>query len=78
MENQLHTPRNPHHLTTDEGMAAVRPDAQVELDLLFRVREHIMDVQDPTVEIDRLRLMLEEESDVRDEERLFHELLVEH
>jgi len=59
-------------------MAAVRPDAQVEPDLLRRVLELIADAQDPTVEVDHLRLVLEEESDVRDEERLFHKLLIEH
>jgi len=59
-------------------MAAVRPDAQVKSDLLRRVRELITDAQDPTVEVDRLRLVLEEEPDVRDEERLFHKLLIEH
>ena len=58
-------------------MAAVRPDAQIESDLLRRVREHIMDAHDPAVEIYRLRFVLEEEPDVRDEERLFHKLLVD-
>lgn len=58
-------------------MAAVRPNAQVELDLLRRSREQIADGHDPAAEIDRLGLVLEEEPDVRDEERLFHELLVE-
>ena len=75
---QRHIPRNPHHLATDEGMAAVRPDAQVEFDLLRRVCEHIADVHGPTVEIDRLGLVVEEEPDVRNEERLFHKLLIEH
>ena len=76
--NRQHIPRNPHHLTTDEGMAAVRPDAQVEFDLLRCVCEHIADVHGPTVEIDRLGLVVEEEPDVRNEERLFHKLLIEH
>ena len=57
-------------------MAAIRPDAQVEFDLFRRACEHVVDVHDPAVEIDHLRLVLEEESDVRGEERLFHELLV--
>lgn len=76
--NPQHIPCNPHQLATDERMAAVRPDAQVEPDLLRRVLELIADAQDPTVEVDHLRLVLEEESDVRDEERLFHKLLIEH
>ena len=77
MTNPQHIPRNPHYLTTDEGMAAVRPDAQVEFDLLRRVCEYIADVHGPTMEIDRLRLVLEEKPDVRHEERLFHKLLIE-
>ena len=70
-------PCDPHHLATDERMAPIRPNAQVEFDLLGFIREHIVDVHYPAVEIDRLRLVLEEESDVRDEERLFHKLLVQ-
>ena len=36
-----------------------------------------MDVDYPAVEIDRLGFVLEEDPDVRDEERLFHKLLIE-
>ena len=36
-----------------------------------------MDIHDPTLEIDRLGIVLGKDPDVRDEERLFHELLVE-
>jgi hypothetical protein len=58
-------------------MTAICPNAQVKSDLIHRVRHHITDVHDPTVEIDRLRFVLEEEPDVRDEKGLFHELLTE-
>lgn len=58
-------------------MTAICPNAQVEFDLLHRVRYYIMDIHDPTLEIDRLGIVLGKDPDVRDEERLFHELLVE-
>jgi len=58
-------------------MAAVCPNAQIEFDLLRPPPHRIVDVHDPPVEIHRLRLVLREEPDVRDEERLFHELLVQ-
>lgn len=58
-------------------MAAIRSDTQVELDLLGPVGSNVVDVHDPMVKIDRLWFVLEEESDVRDEERLFHEFLVQ-
>ena len=58
-------------------MAAVCPNTQVELDLLRRVRNRIEDAHDPTVEFDRLNFMLGKYPDVRNEERLFHKLLVE-
>lgn len=58
-------------------MAAIRPNAEVELDPLYGVRRNVVNVHDLVVEIDRLRFVLKEEPDIRDEERLFHELLVE-
>ena len=59
-------------------MTAICSYAQIEFDRLRRVCEDITNAHDPTVEIDRLGFVLEEEPDVRDEERLFHKLLVEH
>jgi len=58
-------------------VASIRPNAQVEFDLLGFIRDHIVDVHHPTVEIDRLRFVLEQDSDVRNEERLFHKLLIQ-
>lgn len=58
-------------------MTAICTNAQVKFDLLRPICHHVVDVHDPTMEIDRLRLVLGKEPDVRDEERLFHELLVE-
>lgn len=72
-----HAPGHPHHLPADERVAAVRADAQVELDLPRCVGGHVADGHQPAVEVDRLGLVLEEEPDVRDEERFLHELLVE-
>ena len=58
-------------------MAAIRPNTQVKLDMFRTASRNVLDVHEPVVKIDRLRFMLEEEPDVRNEERLFHELLVE-
>ena len=58
-------------------MAAIRTNTQVELDLFGPAGGNVVNVHEPMVEIDRLGFVLEKESDVRDEERLFHELLVE-
>lgn len=58
-------------------MAAICPNTQIEFDLLRRVPHHIVHAHDPPVEIHRLCLVLREEPDVRDEERLFHELLIQ-
>lgn len=75
--NQKRVPCDPHDLTTNERMAAVRADAQVKLDLLHCIRRGVVDVHHLSMEIDHLRSVLEKKSDVRNEERLFHKLLVE-
>ena len=76
MEGETQIPGDPHHLAADEGVAAIRADAEVERDVAGGVCEHVADGEEPAGEIDGLGLVLEEEADVRDEERLLHELLV--
>ena len=58
-------------------MTAIRPNAKIELDILRFSCRNVVNVHDLVLKIDPLRFVFEEESDVRDEERLFHELLVE-
>jgi hypothetical protein len=58
-------------------VAAVGADAEVECDLGGCVRERVMDGDEPAVEVDGLGRVLEEEADVRDEERLLDEHLIE-